>query len=321
MNTADRSQLVIFCPFGRLLRQDAGEHMVKYGAGGIQICPGTLPAVGMILFLRHVSPFEDDGQIFVVIQTVFSGGTEIDQRQTVIRAENQIFRTDVPVDHSFFVHNKQSLQNRLHQCEGVIFCERLSLSEMENDDVMISYAQKLASGQNGALRQCRDKSMLAAIADGSMSNYGSVILHTHGNVRESRRSDGTQILYILADSEKGNAVYENLKKQYFYVYDEDEVDARLFMNSEDQIAVTSDYFMDVYRNRRFDNAIVYMNCCYGFADDKFKNFLLDHGAQAVIGCTDLIRANEYDFANTYLPVEHNWFSFWRRYQSPGRRDG
>ena len=81
----------------------------------------------MILFLRSIASFQDNGQIFIIIGGKFPGSAKIDQCQRMIRAIHQVFRADVTVQDMFLVHGLQCRKNGTHHSQGFPFCKWLFL--------------------------------------------------------------------------------------------------------------------------------------------------------------------------------------------------
>ncbi len=220
-------QLIAFHTFVRFLRQNARQHMVQNSADRIDIGPGSLAAAGMILFLRGIASFQDNGQIFIVIGGKFPGCTKIDQRQRMIRGIHQIFRADIPVQDMFLVHGLQCRKNGAHHSQGFPFCKGLSplfhlLFERDAGDVRHDKIGRIVTVQHilklydaGNIRKTAKKLSLPGKAFHACAEiealcfvdgqYGFRICSTTGKVSRKILFDGNDRFRLQIHGNIGNA--------------------------------------------------------------------------------------------------------------------
>lgn len=175
-----------------------------------------------------------------------------------------------------------------------------------------SYHEDFCASFGGEVTVKRDRDFLSSIVSGDWNRYGTIVVNTHGErapkEKEQKRrqrmshADGSYRAFMSAyegsykDTLEAvrteNIVrclfndYQNYKEMgdedfkygMAYVYTTGH-----FLGKKCGIGVSTDYLMDVYQNTQFDNAVFYFDICYMMLDKTFCRFLLDHGAQAVIG--------------------------------------
>ena len=151
-------------------------------------------------------------------------------------------------------------------------------------------------------------SPFTSVRDGVMSQgYGTVMLITHcGSLnRDEDTNFIVPTLYAVSNEATAQAAWNqftshaSLADRNCLVWDGVNYHgARLIYNiSEDhlfsinhapvtkrhyEIYASSEYLMDVYASKTFPNTIFYLGMCHGIEDLRFDQFLVDHGASAVV---------------------------------------
>ncbi len=154
------------------------------------------------------------------------------------------------------------------------------------------------------------------IYSGDYADCGMLFFITHGSTLI--RSDGSTMLFMRLAYEKD--VTDTIK---FYnrddgdgplpdcwtpaVYDEKTGDILAPDNTkivydltvkgegkdrsvEFRVLGSSNYFMSTLRDKTFDNTIIFFIVCYAYSDARFRDFLINHGASAVIGCSQSLNS-------------------------------
>ncbi|MDR1642001.1 MAG: DUF5050 domain-containing protein [Clostridiales bacterium] len=155
-------------------------------------------------------------------------------------------------------------------------------------DVHMEIGKQLATALQGNLWDKNGEDVIYSIMAGELSNYGTVILNTHGGI--SSREDGSEMLELLvfASKDKANAdsLLERLKNEgklnSFYLGNKRLLSIGL-KNDSFSILATSDYIMRSYQSLHFDNTVFYLGACDSYADKRFVQFLVNHGAKCVAG--------------------------------------
>ncbi len=211
---------------------------------------------------------------------------------------------------SYYVYNSYALTSNR------VLLAQLS-DEMTLSDSMKDFARQLASSIGAIMDLRQEDAFLGWMLDGLWCDYGSIILHTHGGLF-TKRENGDDRLYLQASFATGDAA-KKIGAQYFYAYYDSEKNldnptrSLIYMCSDGKICFSTDVVMNEYGNRRFDNTVFYMNACYGLGDYTFNRFLLEHGARAMIGSTETIKANPIKEANFAASYDRNWYNFWKQY--------
>lgn len=136
------------------------------------------------------------------------------------------------------------------------------------------------------------------LCDGSLADYGTVVVNTHGNANEVRRADGTWQSWLMLYGEADWWRYDKMLAQCLYNgYEMGEGDGCLLrIAAEGGIFVSTDFIMDRYADVTFDNTVFYLAICNLMQDETFTTFLIQHGAQAVIGSWgELFNFVDYDY--------------------------
>ncbi|MEI3240457.1 MAG: hypothetical protein V8S32_10760 [Lachnospiraceae bacterium] len=133
--------------------------MIENGAGGVEVSPGALAASGVILLFRSVAALQYDCKVLLFIGAEFAGGSEVDQGQPLILAQNQVFRADIPVKDAAPVHGRERLHNGAYELQCLvlgkrfpvllhIFAQRNSLHIIHNQVGGFILAQHFPEGYN-----------------------------------------------------------------------------------------------------------------------------------------------------------------------------
>ena len=157
---------------------------------------------------------------------------------------------------------------------------------------------------------------LRRIISESLTEYGSIIMDTHGG--SLNRGDGTNCvlfdMYRSSDETTANAAWNSIVANchvdasdcYDYVYsnnNEEDLhsiemafilgydisisnsvfDIELLKHYD--IGTTTNWFMDHWANVMFPNTLVYFNTCHSEDDELFNEFLFDHGVVCYAGYT------------------------------------
>lgn len=168
-------------------------------------------------------------------------------------------------------------------------------------DVLSKYGEGYLEGgqKTEAIGEDAIKFLISSDAE-YMSYYGIIIFNTHGAYMT--RSDGTKRLKTMLwtyDKSKFDDMLseetirvgdEEVSNQYLYGETE-YATSRLALTTDDGIIATSEFYMDKWQNIEFDNTVFYFGICFGLVDDLFNDFLISHGAVAVIGYTQTIDSN------------------------------
>lgn len=145
---------------------------------------------------------------------------------------------------------------------------------------------------------------IQSMNENDMTDYGFVFYNTHGTVME-KKSGGMQALYqvgkyetmelaledmekiVQVDYENENTedVYTDFYDKFYGLYGESESYRMIYGKDNGKPAIyhTSNLIMDYYSNKFFDNTIFYFGICSTFQDEVLNQFLLNHGAQCIIG--------------------------------------
>ncbi|MBR2835792.1 MAG: carboxypeptidase regulatory-like domain-containing protein [Coriobacteriales bacterium] len=139
----------------------------------------------------------------------------------------------------------------------------------------------------GTIFEQRGSKFLTTLTDGSMCDYGFVVISTHGTVENVHpRDDGSWRSYLMVMDGVSKEELESFKTSFANKYSipQDEIVNYITTGEkEDELFVSTDFIMTYYRGLTFDNTIFYFGVCGLFRDKVFRNFLIEHGAQAVIG--------------------------------------
>ena len=103
----------------RVRRELAGNAPVHCRPHGVHVRPGTLVAVAGILFLRCVSPLQDNRHALAVPQCE-PGRAEIQQAAFPLGGDVNVVRADVPMQQVEGVHLDQRLHNGLQDGDGLV---------------------------------------------------------------------------------------------------------------------------------------------------------------------------------------------------------
>lgn len=175
-----------------------------------------------------------------------------------------------------------------------------------------AYHEEFCRSLGGAVTVKRDRDFLNSIVSGDWNRYGTIVVNTHGErapkekEKEKRRrmshADGSYKAFINVYEASHKDTQETVRSEniarclfndyqnYKEMSDKDFEYGMAFVyttggfiGKKCGIEVSTDYLMDVYQNTQFDNAVFYFDICYMMKDKTFCRFLLEHGAQAVIG--------------------------------------
>ena len=162
-------------------------------------------------------------------------------------------------------------------------------------------------------------------------NYGFVALNCHGPgdngllTREGRPSDATYFIVVkkmwLSKNDEHFQDFISRMHAWGVVETPPKDNYNLFYNTygfsgikleytEDRVStlfavvVTSDYLMEELKNAEFPNTVFLFDVCNGCSDTMFDQFLLDHGASAVIGFQQTINAT---FAKAFFRGLYDFF--------------
>ena len=112
-----RDQLVLAHPVDGLGRRLAGEAEIDGGAEGIDIRPGALPPV-LILLNGRIAVLEGDGHGGVAAGGL-PGAAEVQKAHRAL-LQHEIIRADIPMDESQRVHGAQGAKERLENGEELL---------------------------------------------------------------------------------------------------------------------------------------------------------------------------------------------------------
>ena len=162
-----------------------------------------------------------------------------------------------------------------------------------------AFCETLSDFLDGDFDIARERGMIDSLLTGELCDYGTVVLNSHGGALD--RSDGGKVGYILLGSDETAATIAELYGYGRCFYDRYETDVDLVRVSTDwfgnhSVCIATDFLMALYADRTFDNTIFYFSVCYLGSDQRFHEFLIDHGAQAVISCPGgLMMIDDYDY--------------------------
>lgn len=117
--SARRRQFILCNPVRSFRRYTAGDELIHGGCAGIDVRPGALFAVTVILFPGRVSRGEDCRH--AAIAHSLPGCTEVQQNGSTGRRYVYVLRFDVAVKEPFGVDFLKSVQNRVYQIQRFFF--------------------------------------------------------------------------------------------------------------------------------------------------------------------------------------------------------
>lgn len=158
---------------------------------------------------------------------------------------------------------------------------------------------------------------MESIVSGSWADYGTVMNITHSSAL--RRGDGSEYIYFTTYSQKDALVAEGFYDNWFYskkglnsrnairyadynsLVDKPDIrlalhenytyktatyfgkDYKILEKTYYDVGMTSNYLMYIYNKAKFPNTLFYLGSCESLRDGVFNQFLLSHGASAVVG--------------------------------------
>ena len=193
-----------------------------------------------------------------------------------------------------YVYNDGSITNR-----DVLFLQ--SSDALTKTDYHETLCEAIADFVGGDFDIYREHSFYRALVEGKLCDYGTVVVNTHGASNAVYRADGSYLCYLLLKEDASAAMEEELTalNRYFYNFYDEQVElARITteISGERAIFISTDFIMALYADQTFDNTIFQFSVCYLGLDTTFLQFLIDHGAQAVVSCPGaLLLVNDADY--------------------------
>ncbi len=195
------------------------------------------------------------------------------------------------------ITNKDTLMLRptyVYHAEG----DEFRASYFDDLRTLMQDSPMLEGGRYDDLRNPPD--VMNKVRYGGLVDYGTVFLAAHGGYD----SDYYFLLMDTTDKSEWERFY-NSHKDVISSVDENAMENwKLWFETSEYIDVnesyeatqktsykvyfSSRYIEEIYQNHRLDNTIFFMLSCYGTYDDEFSRFLINHGAQAVIGSDESI---------------------------------
>ncbi len=200
-----------------------------------------------------------------------------------------------------YVYNDGCITNR-----DVLFLQ--SQRGLTTTNYHEKYCEKLADFLKGDFDSIKGTGLIRSILNGELSDYGTVVLNAHGAVLS--RESGGQVGYIVACEEASENLVHELETYEAYFYHDDDASVDLLKVTTDNkgkhsVAIATDFIMALYGGTSFDNTVFMFSVCYLGQDQEFQQFLIDHGAQAVVSCpTSLMEVddmNYFDVLADFLP--------------------
>lgn len=148
---------------------------------------------------------------------------------------------------------------------------------------------KLAAFTGGSVRTEDDLKVLRTLCDREITDYGIVLIYTHGSycqnlyymslAANTRIKDAKQ---ILEDSNNTSILYGDPDNLEF---------CRGYVDIEDGLACSENFFTQLYQNETFDNTIIYNASCYGYKDSDLADFFTSHGAACYLGYENSVKCS------------------------------
>lgn len=153
-------------------------------------------------------------------------------------------------------------------------------------------SKKLSGGKCDELNTALD--VMNKIRYGGLVDYGSVYLCAHGgmsndyffDLMDTTNEDELKTFLknhkdVVAKELNFKGYYNGTWKLRYGTMEEDGVTHYI-------VEFSSRYIQEVYQDHTFDNTIFFMFSCHGTEDDDFVQFLLNHGAQIVVGSDESV---------------------------------
>lgn len=160
----------------------------------------------------------------------------------------------------------------------------------------------LAGGTGCSLQWVTGEDTIGILTGGDIVDYSYLSIETHGST--IKRKDGGNLLFMNWGEHEVAASADMLKATGLEVYEY----ARFWGSIRDgddsyrmvydvtvqdgvrkySVRISSNYLECVLADRTFDNTVIYFIVCYAMSDDRLTDFLIDHGAAAVIGCKEAL---------------------------------